>query len=107
MSIRKMALKQVGFLLLTLFSVVAWAAGAGTVAHLSGTLSVQRPDGSVRILSQKWEVNPGDVLTTQRDSYAQVNFTDGSSLTMRPNTQIKVEQYNFVQDRPQEDSSFL
>jgi hypothetical protein len=26
---------------------------------------------------------------------------------MRPNTQIKVEEYNFVQDRPQEDNTFL
>jgi hypothetical protein len=100
-------LRQAGFVLFALFSAGVFAAGAGTVTHLSGTLSVQRPDGSVRILSQKSEVNPGDVLTTQRDSYAQVNFTDGSSITMRPNTQIKVEQYHFVQDRPQEDNSFL
>ena len=92
---------------LSALSGAAFAAGAGQVQHLSGTLSVQRPDGSVRILSQKSEVNPGDTLTTQRDSYAQINFTDGSSLTMRPNTQIKIEQFNFVQDRPQEDNSFL
>jgi hypothetical protein len=86
----------------------AVAAGvAGTITHLSGTLSVQRPDGSVRILSQRSEVRGGDLLTTQRDSYAQVNMTDGSSMTMRPNTQLKVEQYNFVQDRPQDDNSFL
>lgn len=96
-----------GFVLLALFSAGAVAAGAGTVTHLSGTLSVQRADGSVRVLSQKSDVNPGDVLTTQRDSYAQINFADGSSITMRPNTQVKVEQFNFVQDRPQEDSSFL
>src|SRR5687767_14360284 len=107
MNMRNLVLRQAGFLLFSLFSAAAMAAGAGTVTHLSGTLSVQRPDGSVRILSQKSEVNPGDVLTTQRDSYAQVNFTDGSSRTMRPNTQLKVEQYTFVQDKPQEDSSFL
>lgn len=107
MNTRKVKFGQAGFLLLSLFSAAALAAGAGTVTHLSGTLSVQRPDGSVRILSQKSEVSPGEVLTTQRDSYAQINFTDGSSLTMRPNTQIKIERYNFVQDRPQDDSSFL
>lgn len=99
--------RRVSLVILAFSCSGALAAGAGTVTHLSGTLSVQRVDGSVRILSQKSEVIPGDVLTTQRDSYAQINFTDGSSLTMRPNTQVKVEQYNFVQDRPQEDSSFL
>ena len=106
MSINRV-IAQSGFVLLAMFGSGALAAGAGTVTHLSGTLSVQRSDGSVRILSQKSEVNPGDVLTTQRDSYAQINFSDGSSLTMRPNTQISIEQYHFVQDRPQEDNSFL
>lgn len=100
-------LSQAGFLALALFSAAVLAGEAGTVAHLSGTLSVQRPDGSVRILSEKSAVQTGDVLTTQRDSYAQVNFTDGSSLTMRPNSQIKIERYHFVQDRPQDDNTFL
>ena len=103
----KFSLLQAAFLLFALMSMAVLAAGAGTVTHLSGTLSVQRPDGSVRILSQKSEVHPGDVLTTQRDSYAQINFVDGSSLTMRPNTQLKIEAFRFAQDRPQEDSSFL
>ena len=82
-------------------------AGAGTVTHLSGTLSVMRSDGSARILSRKSSVNSGDTLSTQRDSYAQINFTDGSTLTLRPNTQMKVEDYQFAQDRPQADSSFF
>lgn len=107
MNARIEVLKQATILVLSLTGATAWAQSAAQVAHLSGTLSVQRPDGSVRILSQKSAVGPGDVLTTQRDSYAQINFTDGSSMTMRPNTQIKVEQYTFVQDRPQEDNSFL
>lgn len=85
----------------------AFAATAGTVTHLSGTLSVMRADGSARILSRKSEVVTGDTLATQRDSYAQINFTDGSTLTLRPNTQMKVEDYQFTQDRPQADSSFF
>lgn len=93
-----------------MFAVVAagaWAAGAGVITHLSGTMSVQRPDGSVRILSQKSEVQPGDVLTTQRDSYAQINFTDGSAATMRPNTTMKLEAYSFNQEAPQNDGMFM
>ena len=93
--------------LLSVTGGAAFAAGAGQIQHLSGTLSVQRPDGSVRILSQKSEVNPGEVLTTQKDSYAQINMTDGSSMTLRPNTQVKIENYQFVQDKPQEDGAFF
>lgn len=100
-------LAGIGAVLLSVISSGALAAGAGQVQHLSGTLSVQRADGSVRILSQKSEVNPGEVLTTQKDSYAQINFTDSSSMTMRPNTQMKLESYQFVQDKPQDDSAFF
>jgi hypothetical protein len=85
---------------------VAWAA-AGTVTHLSGTLAVTRADGSARILSRRSEVNPGDLLATQRDSYAQINFTDGSTMTLRPNTQMRIEDYSFTEERPQADSSFF
>jgi hypothetical protein len=98
-----------GWVGIALVSVAAgaWAAGAGVVTHLSGTMSVQRPDGSVRILSQKSEVQPGDVLTTQRDSYAQINFTDGSAATMRPNSTMKLEAYSFNKDAPQTDGMFM
>ena len=92
---------------ISLVSDAVFADSAGQVQHLSGTLSVQRADGSVRILSQKSEVSPGEVLTTQKDSYAQINFSDGSSMTMRPNTQMKLESYKFVQDKPNEDSAFF
>ena len=103
----KIYLACIGLFLLSALTSGAFAASAGQIQHLSGTLSVQRADGSIRILSQKSEVNPGEVLTTQKDSYAQINFTDGSSMTMRPNTQMKLESYKFIQDKPQEDSAFF
>lgn len=103
----RLSLGSLAMVLLSATAGAAMAAGAGQVQHLSGTLHVQRADGSVRILSQKSDVSPGDVLTTQVDSYAQINFTDGSSVTMRPNTQMKLESYQFVQEKPQEDSAFF
>ncbi len=79
-------------------------AAAGTVAQLSGTLSVKKPDGSVRILSQKSEVQNGDTLNTERDSYAQIRFVDGAQMTMKPNTSIKLDDIRFTEDMQQEDS---
>jgi hypothetical protein len=91
--------------------VPAWseadAAGAGQVAYISGTLTARNPSGGVRILSQKSEVDVGDLLTTQKDSYAQINFPDGASMTMRPNTQMKVEAYHFAQSQPKQDSAIF
>ena len=98
----------VALMLAALTSATALAATAsGEVMHLSGTLSVTRPDGAMLVLGQKSEVFPGDVLLTQKDSYAQINFTDGSSLTMRPLTQIKLDAYSYVPDKPAADNAFF
>lgn len=76
----------------------------GSVQHLSGTLSVQRPDGSVRVLAERSDVFVGDVISTERDSYAQVRFTDGGRVTLRPNTQVKIEGYSYEEGRPDRDN---
>jgi hypothetical protein len=83
------------------------ALAQGTVQHLSGTLSVQRPDGTVRLLSEKSEVKEGDVLSTERDSYAQLRFTDGGQITLRPNSQVRIAGYEFSDARPERDNFAL
>ena len=84
-------------------SSAALAAAAGSVMYLSGTLSVKKADGSVRILSQKSEIQNGDTLSTERESYAQVRFADGAQMTMKPNASVKVEDIKFAEDKPEED----
>jgi hypothetical protein len=76
----------------------------GQVQHLSGTLHVQRADGSIRLLSEKSQVLVGDVVSTERDSYAQLRMTDGGNITLRPNTQIRVEGYEFSEKEPEKDN---
>jgi hypothetical protein len=89
-------------LALALLAPAAFAAD-GTVAQLAGTLSVKRPDGTVRILSRDSEIREGDTLSTERDSYAQLRFADGGRVTLKPNTAVRLDQFRFVQERPQED----
>jgi len=78
-------------------------ANSGNVSQLSGTLSVKKPDGSVRILAQKSEIQSGDTLNTQKDSYAQIKFADGGQITLKPNTSVKIERFNFVESEPKQD----
>jgi hypothetical protein len=80
------------------------ALAQGQVQHLSGTLHVQRADGSIRLLSEKSPVLQGDVVSTERDSYAQIRMTDGGQITLRPNTQIRIEGYQFSEKEPEKDS---
>jgi hypothetical protein len=80
------------------------AFAANTVTQLSGTLAVQRADGSIRLLSQKSEVSQGDTLTTQTDSYAQVKMSDGGLVTLKPNTRVKLDDYFYNENQPDKDS---
>ena len=86
----------------------ALSAGAlannATVTQLSGTLSVKKADGSVRILSQKSQIETGDTINTEKDSYAQIKFNDGAQLTLKPNTAVKIDNFKFAEDKPQDDS---
>jgi hypothetical protein len=82
--------------------LLVWA--QGSVQHISGTLHVQRADGSVRLLSEKSQVLQGDVVSTERDSYAQIKLTDGGQITLRPNTQIRIEGYQFSEKEPEKDN---
>jgi hypothetical protein len=99
-------MKTSRFILAVLAFLMAGSALAnGTIIQLSGTLSVKRADGSTRILSMKSEVIPGDTLQTQKDSYAQIKFTDGATITLKPNTQFTVAAYTFVEAKPKEDKA--
>jgi hypothetical protein len=88
----------------------ALSAGAfgsnGQVTQLSGTLSVRKADGSIRILSQRSQIESGDTINTERDSYAQIKFTDGGQITLKPNTAVRIENFKFAEEKP-EDDSFL
>ena len=77
---------------------LAAAANTGTVTQLAGTLSIQKADGSVRILSQKSEIQHGDTVNTQKDIYAQIKFGDGAQITLKPNTSVKLEAFSFNQE---------
>ena len=85
----------------------AWAAPAGEVTHLSGTLSVKRADGSTKLLSPKSEVQEGDLITTEAETYARVKFADGGEIVLRPGSQLKVEAYAYNKDKPESDNMVL
>lgn len=92
---------------LALASTGAYAATAGQVTHLSGTLSVKRADGSSKLLSIKSEVLEGDTISTEAETYARVKFSDGAEVVLRPNSKLKVESYAYQEGKPEADNAFL
>jgi len=90
-----------------LVPVSGWAAKAGEVTHLSGILSVKQADGTAKLLSTKSEIREGDVLSTQEDTYARVKFVDGGEVVLRPNSQLKIDAYQYDEAKPQSDNVFM
>ncbi|MRW87600.1 iron dicitrate transport regulator FecR [Pseudoduganella sp. FT26W] len=96
------------WLALLLFWVAgaSWAAQvAGTIVQLSGPLMAKRADGGVRVLSMKSEVESGDTLVTERNTYAMVKFIDNSEITLKPSTTFKVENFSYDADKPDGDTA--
>jgi hypothetical protein len=85
----------------------AYAATAGQVTHLSGTLSAKKPDGSSKLLSVKSDIAEGDTLTTETETYARIKFNDGGEVVLRPGTQLKIESYAYNEAKPESDSVLM
>jgi hypothetical protein len=98
---------MLALLLGAMLSSLVFAEAAGSVTHLSGPLLARKADGTTRILSQKSAVESGDLLVTEKDTYARVKFTDNSEITLKPNTQIKIDAFLFDQAKPEADSAIF
>ena len=83
------------------------AGPAGEVTHVSGAVMAQKPDGQSRVLSVKSAVNEGDVVATADNSYARVKFADGTEAVLRPASQVKIDRFNFEEQKPQADGMVL
>lgn len=103
-------MKRTNLLVAVLLVVMATTAQAiesvaGKVGYMSGTLVAQRGDGTVKVLAPKSDVLAGDMLVTAKDSYAQIQMNDGSKMTLRPNSNLRIEAFNFVKEHPQTDNA--
>jgi hypothetical protein len=98
---------RIAFVAMMAFVAGIAHANSGTVIQLAGTLSVQKADGSVRILALKSEIRSGDTLITQRDSYARVRFADGGEVTLKPNSSLKIEKLVYNESEPRNDAIHL
>lgn len=96
--------------LAALGAVVAFSAFAAPIAevtNMSGVLMTRKPDGTSKILAPKSRIESGDLVATAADSFARLKFTDGGEITLRPNTQLRVDNYVFDRSRPDQDSAIF
>lgn len=103
---RRTAIKALAALVLVGACGLAVAAQvAGTVVHLSGPLLAKKESGTVKVLGVKSEVEQGDTLVSEKNTYALIRFVDNSEITLKPNTTFKVESFAFDAAKPEADSA--
>lgn len=72
----------------------ASTSNAGRVLIASGTTTAKSADGKIRTLKRGSSILSGDTIETN-NARAQIRFNDGSLLALRPNTEFKIEEFNY------------
>lgn len=85
-------------------AVPALAQMAGEVEYARGVGTAQSQGQAPRALGHGLQLKEGDRLTTAQDSTAIVKFSDGTRMTVRPNSEVVVQQFQFKADAPQSNS---
>src|SRR5688572_16067665 len=79
------------------------AALAGRVDFTTSGVTVAGRDGRERPLNTGAELDSGDTVKTGNGGRAQIRFTDGSYVSLQPNTDFAISEYRFS-GKPADDS---
>ncbi len=82
------------FLVLGLLAGGAQAAGAAKVDFALGDVAAVRADGSRRLLARWAEVQAGETVDTG-SGRTQLRFSDGAMVSLQPQTQFRIDAYEF------------
>jgi len=85
----------------TLLTGQALAETAGRVTFVTGEVVAISSDGQRRVLAKSELVNRGERLETGKGRL-QIRFTDGSFVSLQPNTVFGLDNYTFARAKPKE-----
>jgi hypothetical protein len=77
---------------------VGWAQTVGEVEFARGAGFAQSAGQIPRILGKGLALKEGDRLTTADSASAIIKLADGTRMTVRPNTELLIQQYQFKED---------
>jgi len=76
------------------YPVLGYSANAARMDFVSGNVVAVSPGGNSRNLNKGDEVSAGDTIST-RDGRAQVRFSDGAMVSLQPQTDFRVDAYQY------------
>lgn len=99
------------FILLLCFSLVCTSAYAGLAGHVilaKGDVVAVSASGEIRPLQRRSEIFAGDTLRTGDDGNAQIRFIDKALLTLKPDSELNINAYQFAaSDNPQGEKAVM
>ncbi len=104
---KRSAIEASALLALLFVTSVAGAASIGKVTALDGILLVTRASGSVNVLGVDSAIEQGDILSSRKQTYVTLTLEDNSSVTLGPDTDLKVERYVFDKQTPHDDGALF
>lgn len=85
---------SLGLLLATFTFSIQAATVVGKISFAKGSNAASQPNEAPRLLGKDSEVYQGDNIQTSDGSFVIVDFVDGSKVTIRPNSNFTVEQFD-------------
>lgn len=85
----------------------AYAAVAGHVQFVNGEVQITNPAGQTRMAQKGDAINEGDTLTSAQKASAQIKMQDGGFVAVRPDTQLKFDQFVFAGKEDGSEKSFF
>lgn len=77
------------------FPVTGYCVAAGHADFVIGDVVAIAADGSQRSLAKGSEINSGESINTVAGARAHIRFTDGGYVSLQPNSQFRVDQYQY------------
>lgn len=77
------------------YPVTGYCIVAGRADFVIGEVVAVAPDGIQRSLAKGAVINAGDAINTAAGARAQIRFSDGGFVSLQPNSQFRVDEYQY------------
>lgn len=106
-NLSKVLFSLVAMLVLLSNSGSVYAAIAGRVQFVHGTVQLTSATGVTHAIKKGEAVNEGDTLVSALGAYTQIRMEDGGMVAMRPDTKLKIDQFTFDGQQDGTERSFF
>jgi len=106
-NLSKVLFSLVAMLVLLSNSGSVYAAIAGRVQFVHGTVQLTSATGVTHAIKKGEAVNEGDTLVSALGAYTQIRMEDGGMVAMRPDTKLKIDRFTFNGQQDGTERSFF